>query len=316
MTTPLARFLGRRGNTSRDLVAATKAHRSNRFAQYRALALEPLEQRRLLASDFGDAPVPYPTTLGEVGAEHTLIGPTLGANRDAELDGTHSANADADDTVGTPDDEDGVIVPVLTASTTAATTASLDIDLQNAAATTNHLDAWIDFNADGDWDDSGEQIFTSYNLGTNSGIQSATFTVPQDTGASIVYGTTYARFRLSTVGGLLPTGLAADGEVEDYQVAVTWLQPPQALNTNAGSDSGSDYVPQVATDGAGNWVAVWDSDDSLGGTIDTDFDILFTTFSEVLPRIIIDDGDVGNGASDVILFTGTVTVFWSNFGDF
>ena len=32
--------------------------------------------------------------------------------------------------------------------------------------------------------------------------------------------------------------------------------------------------PQVTTDGAGNWVAVWDSYDTLGGTIGTDYDIL------------------------------------------
>ena len=33
-------------------------------------------------------------------------------------------------------------------------------------------------------------------------------------------GDTYARFRLSTAGGLAPTGLAADGEVEDYRVTI------------------------------------------------------------------------------------------------
>jgi len=51
---------------------------------------------------------------------------------------------------------------------------------------------------------------------------------------------------------------------------------PAALNTNAGSDSGGDYYPQVATDGGGNWVAVWDSWDSLGGTIGGDSDILIS----------------------------------------
>jgi hypothetical protein len=49
--------------------------------------------------------------------------------------------------------------------------------------------------------------------------------------------------------------------------------PPAALNTNAAGDSGEDSSAQVTTDGAGNWVVVWDSNDSLGG-IGTDFDIL------------------------------------------
>jgi hypothetical protein len=51
---------------------------------------------------------------------------------------------------------------------------------------------------------------------------------------------------------------------------------PAALNTNATSDSGGDYQPQVTTDGAGSWVAVWSSQDSLGGTIGIDYDILVT----------------------------------------
>jgi hypothetical protein len=49
---------------------------------------------------------------------------------------------------------------------------------------------------------------------------------------------------------------------------------PAALNSNAAGDSGDDYVPQVATDGGGSWIAVWESEDSLGGTINTDSDIL------------------------------------------
>lgn len=50
---------------------------------------------------------------------------------------------------------------------------------------------------------------------------------------------------------------------------------PVGVNTNAATDSGDDWYPQVATDGAGNWVAVWFSDEDLGGTIGTDLDILY-----------------------------------------
>ncbi len=53
----------------------------------------------------------------------------------------------------------------------------------------------------------------------------------------------------------------------------TWTDPTP-VNTNAASDMGDDYDPQVTTDGAGNWLAVWRSSDSLGGTIGTDRDIL------------------------------------------
>ncbi|MDY6912256.1 MAG: GEVED domain-containing protein, partial [Chloroflexota bacterium] len=49
----------------------------------------------------------------------------------------------------------------------------------------------------------------------NPGSNTLTFAVPETT----VQGSTYARFRLSNNGDLLPTGFAPDGEVEDYPVA-------------------------------------------------------------------------------------------------
>ena len=52
------------------------------------------------------------------------------------------------------------------------------------------------------------------------------------------------------------------------------ITAPVALNTNADSDERDDFRPQVTTDGAGNWVAVWQSTENLGGTIGNDGDIL------------------------------------------
>lgn len=54
----------------------------------------------------------------------------------------------------------------------------------------------------------------------------------------------------------------------------TWTAA-EALNTNAASDTGLDWFPHVATDGAGTWIAVWQSTDTLGGTIGSDYDILY-----------------------------------------
>ena len=59
----------------------------------------------------------------------------------------------------------------------------------------------------------------------------------------------------------------------------TWTAPA-ALNTNAASDSGYDGVPQLTTDRLGHWVAVWQSTDDLGGTIDTDWDILVASSTD------------------------------------
>ncbi len=54
----------------------------------------------------------------------------------------------------------------------------------------------------------------------------------------------------------------------------TWSKAV-ALNANATDDSGDDRFPSVATDGKGGWIAVWQSDDALGGRLRTDLDILY-----------------------------------------
>ncbi|MCP3937591.1 MAG: cadherin repeat domain-containing protein, partial [Actinomycetia bacterium] len=147
------------------------------------------------------------------GAFHVPTGPSLGTERDFESDGQPNTTADGDDSDGL-DDEDGVVLPsVLFTDSDTVTSTTLAVDVQNASADAL-LSAWVDFNADGDWDDAGEQIFTDQVV--SAGINNLTFDVP----AGLTSATTYARFRLSTAGGLGTTGVALDGEVEDYQVDI------------------------------------------------------------------------------------------------
>ncbi|MCH7958582.1 MAG: exo-alpha-sialidase [Candidatus Hydrogenedentes bacterium] len=83
---------------------------------------------------------------------------------------------------------------------------------------------------------------------------------------------------------------------------VTW-SAPAALNTNATTDTGGDFRPLTVSAGAGVWVAVWESDDDLSGTIGTDSDILFSrstdngaTWSAPAPlndNAVIDTGNDG-----------------------
>ena len=76
------------------------------------------------------------------------------------------------------------------------------------------------------------------------------------------------------------TLLGTVGDDFDIHVAhssdngLTWSDPV-ALNSNAATDSGSDSSPHIATDGLGVWVVVWESADTLGGTLGSDDDILF-----------------------------------------
>ena len=71
---------------------------------------------------------------------------------------------------------------------------------------------------------------------------------------------------------LLPM-LTADARAQTF----SW---PAALNSNSSADSGSDQRPSVETDGAGTWIAVWQSSDDLDGAIGTDSDILFARSSD------------------------------------
>ncbi len=156
--------------------------------------------------DFGDAPSPYPTLLADDGAWHLATGPTLGALRDTEADGCPDALAAGDD-ANLGDDEDGIVA--LSDLAPGLRDASIDVQVSE----TSYLNAWIDFNADGDWADPGEQI--AVDLPMTAGINQVMFDVPP----SALPGGTYARFRLTsydTGAALAPSGAADDGEVEDY----------------------------------------------------------------------------------------------------
>jgi len=192
--------------------------------------------------DFGDAPdgaagtgpSDYQTTLADGGAYHLVVAGapyfddvSQGDQPDTEPDGQPDPLARAG---ASPDDEDGIQIPVLRAGQTAAITVTVDDGAGGGGAGGGFVDAWIDYNTDGDWTDSGEHIWSGW--------------LPQ--GANVIYtfvpsgaslGQTFSRFRInSQAAGLAPTGgPAVDGEVEDHEAHIEppnaeeplkWLQPP------------------------------------------------------------------------------------------
>ena len=172
------------------------------------------------ALDFGDAPTGtqsnnYPVLLTQNGARHNFTNTfCLGTTVDGEADGQPDLDAKGDNNAGV-NDEDGVTA---TSSITPGQTATLQVFLTGAGgagAPAGLLNAWLDFNRDGDWNDVGEQIFTNRSL--VPGINNLSFLVP----ATASEGVTYARFRLNRQGGLTPVGLASDGEVEDYRLNIS-----------------------------------------------------------------------------------------------
>ena len=254
--------------------------------------------------DFGDAPGPYPTTLSRNGARHSAAGPTLGLLRDEEAEGQPSAGAAGDNLAGLPD-EDGVQIGTIRVG---QTRASAIVHVAGAPVDA-YLDAWIDFNGDGNWDAALERI-SEHELMHNSD-NTIVFDVP----SSAVAGQTYARFRLSSAGGLSPYGAAPDGEVEDYAVIIdspratsATFAPKEALAMNAYADNvaaadldGDGDIDLVGTSD-GNRYFAWYENDGLGGftrhAIDT------TADGPALAAADIDgDGDV-----DIVAIVGSYDI--------
>ena len=175
----------------------------------------------VLNRDYGDAPIAFAfsTSLAGFGARHIATGPMLGTIRDTEPDVTGSTLSNADNITAT-NDEDGVTVGILTPGANA--TATVFVTSSGAAK----LDAWIDFNRDGDWDDTGEKIANSVSV--VNGPNTLTFAVPGSASISL----NYARFRISTAGGLDTFGEAVDGEVEDYVVGNIYVDDNWTNNAN------------------------------------------------------------------------------------
>lgn len=157
--------------------------------------------------DYGDAPSPsYPTLLASDGARHFIGALRLGAQRDPESDGQPNSGATGDDIAGI-DDEDGVNFGTLVPGQT----GRLSLEVSDGPGL---VDAWVDFNRDGDWSDPGEHIFDD--VFAANGANNLTFAVP----ASAVPGTSFARVRLSSNNVESFTGVSPDGEVEDEQVTI------------------------------------------------------------------------------------------------
>ncbi len=175
--------------------------------------------------DWGDAPESYRTSLAANGPNHfSGNGLHLGSCADTEADASPPLDGSGDDaTVGAQtfgacavagDDEDGVTIPPLVACEVA--------QIQLVASATMRLDAWIDWNRDGDFDDFvpfdfAERIATRLVL--TPGLNTLSISVP----CSAVTGPSYARFRVSSNGVLDSFGPAgeAGGEVEDYGINIS-----------------------------------------------------------------------------------------------
>ena len=189
-----------------------------------------LEKQTFL--DFGDAPDTssgtgannYQTLLANNGPRHDITTTQttlfLGAAVDFEIDANPSVTALNDDRFTSPakDDEDGVFESARDLLLTAGAVPKIRLRATNTTENAATLYGWIDINRDGVFDNVTERASVAVPTAATSGIFTLTFAALPTT---IVPGTTLARFRLSSdVAAANSTGLAANGEVEDYVVTV------------------------------------------------------------------------------------------------
>jgi VCBS repeat-containing protein len=160
--------------------------------------------------DYGDLPNSFGTLLASDGARHaTGSGLRLGATVTGEANGQPAANANLD--AG----DDGATLPFFLIP-------GLNATLTVSASQVGRLDAFIDYDGNGSFS-AAERITPNGGLVLTAGVNNFTISIP----ATAAAGSLGARFRISSLGGLGPTGLAADGEVEDYRVNMATI----ALNS-------------------------------------------------------------------------------------
>ncbi|MEM8668519.1 MAG: choice-of-anchor Q domain-containing protein [Planctomycetota bacterium] len=160
-------------------------------------------------ADRGDAPESYGTFHRDNGPSHGFDPELhLGSSIDVEVDGLASVDASGDG-----GDDDGVsFITTLVTDPTRLTLATVLVNTSKRGK----LDAWIDFDGNGQFDHATEHLSNGESISVSTGDNRISFVIP----AGAVNGTTFARFRLSSEGGLLPLGPASDGEVEDYAITL------------------------------------------------------------------------------------------------
>ncbi|MCB1208236.1 MAG: hypothetical protein KDK97_02860 [Verrucomicrobiales bacterium] len=161
--------------------------------------------------DFGD--------FSFVSSASSTVTTSLRMGQLVDVDVTTSSTVDATgDDLSNTDDEDGVTMPV---GITQGATVTIPVSVFNSTGATGYLNAWIDFNNDGDINDAlitngGERLESPRAIPSGGQTtQNITFTVPINISVNQTVG---VRFRLTNQAVTPPTGSVGSGEVEDYVV--------------------------------------------------------------------------------------------------
>lgn len=177
-------------------------------------------------ADFGDAPGSSSEAISD-GARHLATGPRLGELRDLESDGGAGIDMHTDD--------DGVRFVVPAQGWTSGTTVGLEVYLENAASA--FLQVFLDY---GDGASAGasngvfetgspldEMLITNHSL--TQGRNVVSLAIPDGSSGAMPLRLRVSSLKSSVSDPIGPTGLVSDGEVEDYEVIVSDVPRPVAL---------------------------------------------------------------------------------------
>lgn len=192
--------------------------------------------------EYGDLPGaaqggPTSYSAAIVDAYQIPQGLRLGSDVDVEAvsqpDVPAGTTTSGDDTTATPgevDDEDGVAPSPGINWAVGAAGGSVDFTVAGCATfpTPCRLNGWIDWNRDGDFADTDEQVFNDFAVNFNADYFNQTFSIPAGTTFG---GNFYARFRVCNAAGTCNAPDATNitnGEIEDYR----WGFGPLAVTLN------------------------------------------------------------------------------------
>ncbi|MFA5989564.1 MAG: GEVED domain-containing protein [Sphingomonas sp.] len=228
-----------------------------------------------VGQDFGDAPASYGNPVHDI-----VSGIQLGTTNTAEAAPYFSATASADS-------GDGGVATAAPLRPSRTVAVNIGVSGSNGL-----LQAWIDWNGDGDFADAGEQVAANVpdngTGDTNGAAGTITLSIPVPANATL--GQTFARYRWSTTANLSATATASNGEVEDYQGTIAGLAALSITKTSSIYDPVSAHLLAVPGNDVLYRVTV-----ANGGSGPTDSDSLFVV--DAIPTTVeFYNGDVdGSG---------------------
>ncbi len=172
-----------------------------------------------VSCDLGDLPdtstttdnSDYQTLQENNGPVHVIIpGLSLGATVDTEPNGQP-----LNDALGDGEDEDGLTI-FSTLDLKPGITFRLPLSVTNTTTDTAHVEAWIDWNGDGDFDDANEMVADLKDATDGNFPSLLSITVP----ANATTGLIGLRIRISNTDNMTPYGFASTGEIEDYLIGI------------------------------------------------------------------------------------------------